>query len=235
MDELPDELLEHVLSFLVEEDAALSTKQGYALIQVCHLWYDSCSRIPGFWSFVIGHVKQVSGPFRMGEVRTQLWTNQVILGTPACCDCLVRELDITITQLFSIERLEVDRSLIFLATFEKQGEEPKFTCIQKVSIGDRLSEMDGEEWRRITIHIDGLNVELKKGQYAGLVYDTTHGFTSEEQKFFPHIPTEMIGGEKEWLQWFDRDLDNVMCGPKPKTSTGFAFSLVGILPPLNKK
>jgi hypothetical protein len=132
-----------------------------------------------------------------------------------------------------IDRLEVDRSHIFFATFERPGEEPQFNCVQKVSIGDHLSAMDGDDWIRILVHIDNLNVEMKRGQYAGLVYDTTHDFAPEEQKFFPHIPNELVEGEKEWPVWYDRDAENAMCGPEAMSFSGWSLSLVGILPPFN--
>jgi hypothetical protein len=227
--ELP-ELVEHILFFLVEEDAALSNKQGHILVQVCHLWYSCCSRIPDFWYFSLGYVAPEPPPLETrGGLRYEkcLWTNQVIIGVPACCDCAVRALDISYTQ--NLPQHEVDRSLIFFATFERQGEEPHFNCLQRVSIADNLTAMDGD-WVKIFVHIDNLNIQLKKGQYAGLIYDTTHGFTPEEQKFFPRIPIGLTEGEKEWPVWFDRE-ETEMCGFEPMSFTGWSLALVGILPP----
>lgn len=105
----------------------------------------------------------------------------------------------------------------------------KFERVKLVCLGEYLGEWDGEEWQRLFMHFDLKEpVGVKQGQYLGLCYeDKEHGFTPEEQSFWPHIPNLRDEGvEEEWPVCYDRNCEtNEMEGPEMMTSTGWRVIL----------
>lgn len=132
-----------------------------------------------------------------------------------------------------IDRLILDKSNVYLSVFDKEEQddteaEAKFTKVDSLSLAPYISGWDEEDWERVFLHIEPEeHLSFKKGQHVGLVYESTRTFTSEEQKYWPHIPNEKLAGEPGWQIYFDRTTDDgVMSGVEEMTSTGWSVNFI---------